>query len=395
MKKIKLLLFLLILSSCDRYMGTIDPDYTPSREVNEIFSNIQIESENLKFNLGDVIYPKSINLVLNKSNYELDKLINIDEKSTIYFFNEKIFLSKGKNIYIFEANDDNYYSNLKLDLKSDEYVLNFFEYKNSIYLITNISRIFILINENISLINDYGFYITTPPIFNYNNILIFDVFGGIYQINLDENSIQKKGDIKARHGISVNSNTYADKSNIYHLFNTGTLITFNKDENVLFDNFILQDLNILTSLGSFNELVDTPFNYNDYLYFLDRSGKISVFNPISSKILWEFDTNSTIIHYLFTNNGFLIVLTEHKIFVFSNKGSLINTYNHNKESPIYIFNAQENIYLISKQEIVSVNFDKKSENIFIKNKFTSNIDIYYQNQTIFLKDDKSLFKLSE
>ena len=395
MKKIRILLFLLVLSSCNRYMGTIDPDYTPSNEITEIFSNIQIESNDLKFNLGEVIYPKKINPLLNKSNYEIDKIINTDEKSAINFFNKKIFLSKGENIFVIDIdnNDNNY--NIKLDLKSDEYVIHFFEYENNIYLITNISRLFLLESENISEVNDYGIYTTTLPIINYNNLIIFDVFGDIYQINLSDNSIFKKGDIKPRHGISINSNTFVDKSNIYHLFNTGTLITLDKNENELFDNYILEDLNILTSLGFFNELIDTPFNFNDYLYFLDRSGKISVYNPISSEILWEFDTNSTIIHYLFTNDGHLIILTSDKILVFSYKGKLISTYTHNKESPILIFSVQGNIYLISKEGIVSINFDKKTENIFIKNKFTSNIDIYYQNQNIFLKDDKSLFKLSE
>ena len=38
MKKIKFLI-LFILTSCNQYLGTVDPDYTPSNEVTEIFSN--------------------------------------------------------------------------------------------------------------------------------------------------------------------------------------------------------------------------------------------------------------------------------------------------------------------------------------------------------------------
>ena len=40
MKKIKFLIFLLALSSCNQYLGTVDPDYTPTNEVTEIFSDL-------------------------------------------------------------------------------------------------------------------------------------------------------------------------------------------------------------------------------------------------------------------------------------------------------------------------------------------------------------------
>ena len=40
MKKIKFLIFLLVLSSCNKYLGTVDPDYTPTNEVTEIFSGL-------------------------------------------------------------------------------------------------------------------------------------------------------------------------------------------------------------------------------------------------------------------------------------------------------------------------------------------------------------------
>ena len=37
MKIVKFLLFFLILSSCNKYLGTIEPDYEPSNEVTNIF----------------------------------------------------------------------------------------------------------------------------------------------------------------------------------------------------------------------------------------------------------------------------------------------------------------------------------------------------------------------
>ena len=131
------------------------------------------------------------------------------------------------------------------------------------------------------------------------------------------------------------------------------------------------------------------------MYFLDRSGKIVVFNPVSSDIFWELDINETIFDYLFSNDGYLILMTSNKILILSNNGTIINSYTHNKEVPLLIFNIQKNIYLISEQGISKLNLNEKSEDSFYKNKFTSNLDIFYQNQNIYLKDDKNLFKLSE
>ena len=95
--------------------------------------------------------------------------------------------------------------------------------------------------------------------------------------------------------------------------------------------------------------------------------------------------------YLFSRNGYLILTTFNKILVLSNKGNIINSYSHNKESPITIFNIQEETYLISDEGISQLNLKDKSEVKFYKNKFTSNVEIYFQDQNIYLKDDKSLF----
>ena len=81
--------------------------------------------------------------------------------------------------------------------------------------------------------------------------------------------------------------------------------------------------------------------------------------------------------------------------ILSDNGNIINSYYHNKESPISIFNIQENLYLISEEGISKLNLNDKREVSFYKNKFTNNLEIYYQEQNIYLKDDKSLFKLGE
>ena len=262
-------------------------------------------------------------------------------------------------------------------------------------LLTNRSRIFVINSQNILELADYDIFINTAPIVLDKNLILFSVFGEIYDVNLDDYSISKKDNFILKPGISIKSNIFEDNTNSYYLFNSGTLLTFDKNNFDYYNNYILEDLNILTSLDEFSELVDSPFSHNEYLYFLDRSGKIAVYNPISSDIFWELDINDTILSYLFSNDGYLILMTFNKILIISDNGNIINSYSHNKESPISIFNIQENIYLISDQGISKLNLKDKKDDIFYKNKFTNNLEIFFQDQIIYLKDNKSLFKLSE
>ncbi len=395
MKKIKFLILLLALTSCNKYLGTVDPDYTPSNEVNEIFSNFQNDSINSKVDFGNIIYPINVNPAFSINNLKIDKIISTDKNSVINFLLGKIILSKDKFIYLIDTNNENNNFEYKLNLNKDEKVLHFFGFKDEIYLLTNRSRIFIIDHQNVINVADYEIFTNSTPIVLDEYLIIFSVFGDIYEIKLEDNSISKKNNINSKSGVSIKSNIFEDKTNLYYLYNTGTLATFSKNNFDYYNNYILEDINILTSLGIFNELLDTPFSHNENLYFLDRSGKIVVFNPVSSDIFWEIDINETILSYLFSNDGYLILMTSNKILILSNNGTIVNSYIHNKEIPLFIFNIQKNIYLISEQGISKLNLNEKSEDSFYKNKFTNNLEIYYQDQNIYLKDDKSLFKLSE
>ena len=395
MKKISFLILLVALSSCNRYLGTIEPDYLPSNDVTEIFSNTRNDNYILEVDFGNIIFPKFINPSLIINNFKIDKITNTDKNSAINFLNDKIYLSKDKSIYVIDhKNEDNNFE-YNLNLKKDEEVLNIFEYKYEIYILTNTSHLFIIDGQDLIDLGDFEVFTNIKPILLDNSLLIFSVFGDIYEIRLDNISLSKIDNIIFNPGLSIKSNIFQDQENLYYLFNTATLITFGKKNYDYYENYILEDLNILTSLGVFNELIDSPFSHNDYLYFLDRSGKIAVYNPVYSDILWELDINGTILSYLFSKDGYLILLTFDKILILSTNGDIINHYTHKKESPISFFSIQGNIYLISEEGISKLNLNNKSEDGLYKNKFTSNLNIYYQDQNIYLKDDKSLFKLSE
>ena len=390
MKKIKFLIFLLILSSCNQYLGTVDPDYTPTNEVTEIFSDPKIDNSMSEVELGSIIFPRAVNPSLNINNLEIEKIININKNSKVNFVKEKIVVSKGETIYLIDINNQNKLE-YELNLNKDEETISIFEFNEDIHILTNRSRILVIDDQTISELADYNIFVNKTPILSDKNLILLSVFGDIYDVKLVDYSISKKDNFILKPGVSIKSNIFEDSTTSYVLFNSGTLLTFDKNNFDYFNNYILEDLNILTSLDGFSELIDAPFGYNESLYFLDRSGKISVYNPVSSDILWELDINDTILSYLFSNNGYLILMTFNKILILSNNGNIINSYSHNKETPITIFNIQENIYLISEEGISKLNFNKKKEDSFYKNKFTSNLEIYFQEQNIYLKDDKSLF----
>ena len=395
MKKIKFLILFIALTSCNQYLGTVDPDYTPSNEVTQIFSNAQNDTYNSKVDFGNIIYPREINPALGINNLKLDKIMNTDRNSVVNFLYDKIILSKDKKIYVIDNKNENNNFEYELNLSKDEKIIHFFGYRDKIYLLTNRSKISVIIDQNIVDIGNYGIFTNTTPIVLDETLIILSVFGDIYEINLDDKSISKKDNFNSKPGISIKSNIFEDQTKLYYLFNSGTLLTFDKNNYDYLNNYILEDLNILSSIGVFNELLDSSFSYKDYLYFIDRNGKISVFNPVSSDILWELDANQSILSYLFSNDGYLILMTFDKILIISDQGNIINSYTHNKKSPISIFSIKGNIHLISEEGISKLNIFDKSEESFYKNKFTSNLDIYYQDQNIYLKDDKSLFKLSE
>ncbi len=394
MKKIKFIIFLLALSSCNQYLGNVDPDYTPTNEVTEIFSDLSKNNLRSEVEFGDIIFPKAINPTLNINNLEIEKIININKNSVVNFLNDKIIVGQDKTIYLIDKNNQNKFE-YQLNLKSDEEIISIFEFVEDIHIITNRSRIFVIDDKNINELADFGIFINTTPIALPKNLILLSVFGDIYDVKLDDYSITKKDNFVLKSGISIKSNIFEDNTNYYVLFNSGTLLTFDKNNFEFYNNYILEDLNILTSLDEFSELVDSPFTHNEYLYFLDRSGKIAVYNPISSDIFWELDTNDTILSYLFSNDGYLILMTFNKILIISDNGNIVYSYSHNKESPISIFNIQENIFLISEEGISKINLREKRDDIFYKNKFTNNLELFFHDQILYLKDHKSLFKLSE
>ena len=151
-----------------------------------------------------------------------------------------IFLSKDKNIYVIDINSDNIFE-YKLNLNKDEKIIHFFSHIDDVYLFTNRSQIFVINGQIVEEVADYGVFTNITPIILDDFIMIFSVFGDIYEIKLLDNSITKIDNLKSKSGISIKSNIFEDQKNKYYLYNTGTLVTLAKNNYEHYNNYILKN----------------------------------------------------------------------------------------------------------------------------------------------------------
>ena len=92
MKIVKLFGFLLLLTSCNQYLGTIEPDYIPQNEVEEVFLNKTraLESDD-EFKIGEVFYPDDKKFDL-KEILDFKKIASIDKNSQFLISENKIYV---------------------------------------------------------------------------------------------------------------------------------------------------------------------------------------------------------------------------------------------------------------------------------------------------------------
>ena len=396
MRIIKILCLLFLLNSCNKYLGVVDPDYAPSDKLDDIFSNeLNKSNENEISEIKKIIYPLNQLSIGDVSSIVIKKITSLEEGSFIYF-NENIFyFTKKDDLIIQNLSEPKEESKIKLNLDKEEKIIKIFEYSKEIFILSNKSKLFLLKNGEISLVANFNKFINDKIIQRGDKLLLFSVFGDLYEINLIQFSESLKGRFTINHGVNINSRNYEYENQISHLFNSGTLIFLNQNNFDLEENYYLDDLNILSSLGYFEDFLDSPFGFKGYLYFIDRSGLISVFNPIVSEFLWEVNINSPIKDFNFSEDGKLLLLTNSDILIFDYDGTLLNTIEHNNEAPLKLISEKNKILIIDEKGIEILDIKSGSKISYIKNKFNGVIEYLNFNSEIFIKDNKFLYKLSE
>jgi hypothetical protein len=396
MRIIKLLCLLFILSSCNKYLGVVDKDYIPTEELDDIFANdIDRSNQTEILEIKKIIYPSDNFQVGDISSIKIKKIISLDESSAIYFEKDKIYFTKQGDLIIFDLSESKEILKIDLDIDKEEKIIKIFDYSSKKFILSNKSKLFLLEDSKATLIANFDKFINDQTILNDEKLLIFTVFGDLYEINLIKYTSDFKGKFPTNHGVNIKSENYIYKNQISHLFNSGTLIFLSQSDYNLETNYFLEDLNILSSFGYFEEFIDAPFSHNNYLYFIERSGLIAVFNPLESEFLWETEIISSIKDFNFSEDGNLLLLTNKQVLIIDNFGNLITVLEHTNEAPLKLISEKDKILIIDEKGIDILDLKSGSRINFLKNKFDGVVEYIHFNSNSYIRDSKELYKLSE
>ena len=395
MKIVKFLLFFLILSSCNKYLGTIEPDYEPSNEVTNIFEkdfSLSSPANNFKINEKNFLKNKKY-LSTNSSFKEINKLISLDSKSKIFFINDNLISSSNDEVKITSLNNFKILGKYDLSLEKNELVLDIISYKDKILILTNQSSLYEITEDKILLVNRFDVLSEIKPVLIRGDFYIFSVFGELYKLDLSNYTLVSQGKFATNFGLSVLSDVDSYQNFSSYLFNSGTPVFINEKTMSVEDTYFFEDLNILTSLGTFDDLISVPISLSENLLFIDRSGKISLFNPFNSIISWELDLKESIVDFIYSDNEELIILTASNL-VFVQKGLISYKISHLIENPFKIYLNNSDLHIISDTGISNFN-ETGTFNNLLKQNFKGTVDIIINNSAIYIKDSKALYTLSE
>ena len=394
MKIVKLIGFLLLLSSCNQYLGTVEPDYIPKNEVEEVFLNKSLALEsNDEFKIGKVFYPVNKKFDLNKP-FEIKKIANIDIKSQFLILENEIYYNKKNDLLSISKTDFKKNNSYEIEINKDEEIILISSLDSELYILTNQGKVFKSTQNGFEIIIDLQVLLSQNIISQSSKIITFSVFGEIIEINLENNTFVTTGNFAINHGITNTSNTYPYNNSNVILYNSGTLIFLKQTDNTPETNYYLEDLNILSQVGTFEEFLDTPFNIDNFFYFIEKKGLISIFNPITSEILWETDISSPIVDYFIDDERNLFILTFNKIFIFSSQGYLQKEIAHSQENPFNFWTDGENLYLANQDGISVINLNGELINS-IKEKLTDFLKFFKSNNNYYFVDSRNLYTLSE
>ena len=394
MKIVKLIGFLLLLSSCNQYLGTVEPDYIPKNEVEEVFLNKTLALEsNDEFKIGKVFYPDNKKFDLNKP-FEIKKIANIDKKSQFLILENEIYYNKKNDLFSITKTDFKEKNSYEIEINKDEEIILISSLDSDLYILTNKGKVFKSTQNSFEIILDLRVFLSQNTISQSSKIITFSVFGEIIEINLENNTFDITGNFIVNHGITNSSNTYPYNNSNVILYNSGTLIFLKQTDNIPETNYYLEDLNILSQVGIFEEFIDTPFNIDNFFYFIEKKGLISIFNPLTSEILWETDISSPIIDYLIDEEKNLFILTFNKIYIFSSQGYLQKEIDHSQENPFNFWTDGKYLYLANQDGISMINFNGELINS-IKQKFVDFLKLFKSNNQYYFADSKNLYTLSE
>ncbi len=141
MKIVKLIGFLLLLSSCNQYLGTVEPNYIPQNEVEEVFLNkTRTLKNNDEFKIGEVFYPYNKKFDLNKA-FDFKKIANIDKKSQFLILEDEIYYNKKNDLFSLTKKDFKKNNSFEIEINKDEEIILISSFGSEIYILTNKGKV--------------------------------------------------------------------------------------------------------------------------------------------------------------------------------------------------------------------------------------------------------------
>jgi len=404
---IKVIFLLLFLSSCsNKYFGTIDDDYYPTKKIvylekNKIeksSSNINLLNSNRFENFNIFNNPK-LNLEVNEFN-KIKKLFKNDSISNFVNYEGSI-LYISKNFILTSYSDTEITKKLQISkehMKKNDQSFEIILNKDQLLVISNYGEIFKIekdwsfrflakLDKKIDIIRSGS-----------EKILLIDLNGELITFDTTTNLFASIDTLDINFGFKnrvYDTNVYADVTLVN--INTNTLAIIDNNKPQFLFNYTLDSLNILSSVGEISELVNTPFLTENGTIFVDVSGKIINFEISSDEILWENNLKENIVDFIQYSNA-LILVTKNNFYLLETKtGKLINQKEHAVLNPSYISLVNSKLFLLGENNLVLFDLSTSDLKILKSIKFKNNdIDaVGYNDGNYYLKNEEAVYTLSE
>ena len=404
---IKVIFLLLFLSSCsNKYFGTIDDDYYPTKKIvylenNKIeksSSNINLLNSNRFENFNIFNNPK-LNLEVNEFN-KIKKLFKNDSISNFVNY-------KGSILYISKNFILNSYSDSEITKKSQIPKEHMKKNDQSLEIIFNKDQLLVISNygEIFKIEKDWSFRFLAKldkkiDIIRSGSekLLFIDLNGELITFDTTTNLFASIDTLDINFGFKnrvYDTNVYADVTLVN--INTNTLAIIDNNKPQFLFNYTLDSLNILSTVGEISELVNTPFLTENGTIFVDVSGKIINFEISSDEILWENNFKENIVDFIQYSNA-LILVTKNNFYLLETKtGKLINQKEHAVLNPSYISLVNSKLFLLGENNLVLFDLSTSDLKILKSIKFKNNdIDaVGYNYGNYYLKNEEAVYTLSE
>ena len=404
---IKVIFLLLFLSSCsNKYFGTIDDDYYPTKKIvylekNKIeksSSNINLLNSNRFENFNIFNNPK-LNLEVNEFN-KIKKLFKNDSISNFVNY-------EGSILYISKNFILNSYSDSEITKKSQIPKEHMNKNDQSLEIIFNKDQLLVISNygEIFKIEKDWSFRFLAKldkkiDIIRSGSekLLLIDLNGELITFDTTTNLFSSIDTLDINFGFknrAYDRNVYADVTLVN--INTNTLAIIDNNKPQFLFNYTLDSLNILSSVGEISELVNTPFLTENGTIFVDVSGKIINFEISSDEILWENNLKENIVDFIQYSNA-LILVTKNNFYLLETKtGKLINKKEHAVLNPSYISLVNSKLFLLGENNLVLFDLSTSDLKILKSIKFkNNNIDaVGYNDGNYYLKNEEAVYTLSE